>query len=806
MKIATSLAFSLACFLSLFAGSALAQTGTVSGTVYTVAGEPAYNVNVRLENSDRQTVSDADGKFRFSQVASGSHTLITTYAGAETSRQTIYVNTGEITEVEVVLDAGTELEQVIVEGGTYDEGEYVAKMPLERLENPQVYHSITARTLEAQLATDFDKALKNAPGMQKLWESTGRGGDGAGYYSIRGFAVQPTLVNGLPGLTNGSLDPANIESIEIIKGPSATLFGSSLISYGGLINTVTKKPYKGFGGQASYVAGSFGLNRVTADINAPISKENDVIMRVNAAYHSENSFQDAGFKRSVFIAPSLSYQASERLSFLLSAEILSAEGTNPVMYFLNRTSPLQYTDLADLNIDPELSQTSNDISVRTPRYNIQAEMTYRISPEWTSRTTLSRGFAKSDGFYTYLWDNGYDKPQFSVFLSDQNAHSLTSDIQQNFTGDFKIGDMRNRLVVGLDYFHRQTYDFSSAYPWFYDVSPQGEIDYVDPYTGETVAPRYLTQESVNSVLASSPRANLNNKDETYSVYFSDVLNITPNLLAMASLRLDHFNTKGDVSTDEDDYEQTALSPKFGLLYQPIQDRLSIFANYMNGFKNVAPETVTDINGENPTTRTFEPEHANQAEFGVKTDLFEGRLSSTISVYHIKVSNRVMPDPENINNSIQGGEMESKGLEVDLHLQPLAGLSIRAGYAYNDSKVLKGLEGSAFEEVGKRPAEAGPKSQFNAWTSYEFPRGPLMGWGLALGANATSELIIMDSELTGKFTVPGYTVLDASIFYNAERFRITLKMDNLADELYYTGWTTINPQRPRSFAAGITYRF
>src|SRR3546814_3383774 len=78
------------------------------------------------------------------------------------------------------------------------------------------------------------------------------------YYSMRGFSVQPTMVNGLPGLTNGSLDPAGIERIDVIKGPSGTLFGSSLISYGGLLNTITKKPYRGFGGEVSYVAGSLG--------------------------------------------------------------------------------------------------------------------------------------------------------------------------------------------------------------------------------------------------------------------------------------------------------------------------------------------------------------------------------------------------------------------------------------------------------------------------------------------------------------------------------------------------------------------
>src|SRR3546814_20687888 len=93
---------------------------------------------------------------------------------------------------------------------------------------------------------------------------------------------------------------------------------------------------------------------------------------------------------------------------------------------------------------------------------------------------------------------------------------------------------------------------------------------------------------------------------------------------MVSLRLDHFNTKGDLTTDEDDYKQTALSPKFGLVYQVLPERFSVFANYMNGFVKVAPATVSDINGENQIISTLETEQANQAEAGTKTTLFDGK--------------------------------------------------------------------------------------------------------------------------------------------------------------------------------------
>ena len=148
--------------------------------------------------------------------------------------------------------------------------------------------------------------------------------------------MQPTLVNGLPAITNGSPDPANIENIEVIKGPSGTLYGSSLISYGGLINITTKHPYDFFGGNLSYTLGSFGLNRIAADVNTPLDDDGDVALRVNTAYQTKNSFQDAGYSMSLFVAPSLKYKVNNRLSFLINTEFFDGESTNPTMLFVDR--------------------------------------------------------------------------------------------------------------------------------------------------------------------------------------------------------------------------------------------------------------------------------------------------------------------------------------------------------------------------------------------------------------------------------------------------------------------------------------
>lgn len=785
--------------------------GSVKGIVKTSDGQGAGYVNVSIKGTGKGTVTDNNGEYEIRNIEAGNYTLVTSFIGLETKEQSIEVKAGETAIIpEITLSENSQqLGEIVVTDtrvNPFDrkQTEYVARLPLKNLENPQVYSTITAELLKDQVVTNFDDALKNAPGVEKLWESTGRGGDGAGYFSLRGFDAQPTMVNGLPGLTNGSLDPANIERIEVLKGPSGTLFGSSLISYGGLINTVTKKPYETFGGEISYIAGSFGLNRITADINVPLSQS--VSARINTAYHAENSFQDAGFRNSFFIAPSLSYKVNDKLSFLINAEFLTSEGTNPTMLFLNRSNPLQYAGLDALNYDPKLSLTSNDLTIKNPRYNLQAQMLYKVSDKWTSQTAVSRGAARSDGYYSYLWDNWFDKGEFSLFISDQNGQTSTTDIQQNFIGDFNIGDLRNRIVVGLDYFHRNMTDNSTGYPWLFDITPQGQINFEDPYSDNVVEPRYLSRQSVDALLVNSARSNSNVKDEAYSAYFSDVINITPKLSAMASLRFDHFRNEGDITTDEDDYNQSALSPKFGLVYQPVLDRLSVFANYMNGFKNVAPRQVADMNGDNPITKTFEAEQANQIELGVKTNLFRERLSSTVSYYHITVSNKLMPDAENINNTIQGGEVESKGFELSINASPVKGLNFIGGYSYNESVVINGEEQSAFAEEGRRPLESGPQGLFNAWAVYSFTKGALKGFGAGFGANAASERMIMDNEITGRFSVPSYTVLNACVFYNADIFRITLKIDNLTNEEYYKGWSTINPQRPRSLAASFSYRF
>ncbi|SHN40495.1 TonB-dependent receptor [Chitinophaga sp. CF418] len=786
------------------------NNGIISGTITTSDGKPASNVTIRIERTKWGGISDEKGEFIIKNVRPGNWLLKVSAVAAVGQEKSVSVAAGETVHVDFTLNENAaQLQEIIVSSTNPNkENSIVAKMPLRNLENPQVYNTVYSEIIKQQGITNYDDAFRNVPGITRTWESTGRAGDGASYFALRGFDAQPLLYNGLPGITSGNLDPADIEEIQVIKGPSGTLFGGAFYSYGGMINTITKKPYFGYGGEVGYNFGSYGLNRVTADVNALLSQKKKIAMRVNTAYHSENSFQDAGFKKPFFIAPSLAYEVNDRLSFQVMAEILNEErAVAPVFFHSDRVSPLRYKNIEEMKLNNDLSFTSNDLTIKNPRYNLQAQMLYRISDQWTSQTVISRGSVKSNGIYTYIWDDVPGDDYFDQYFHNENQTTTTTDIQQNFNGDFKIGKLRNRLLVGLDFFNRNIIDNGSGWAAGRSVSPQGDIRYyVDPYTNDTTGPVSLSKAAIDNLLAGTGISNSNISNSTYSAYFSDVLNFTPGLSAMVSLRADYFDSKGEKSTKEDDFHQFALSPKFGLAYEPILNKLSVFASYMNAFINVAPQQVSDADGNNVHIKSFNPEHANQLEYGVKANLFEDKVHATFSVYDIKVSDRVYPDPANPMNVIQGGKVGSKGFELDINANPVKGLTLIAGYSHNSTKVKEGNSTDFYSEPGRAPGGQGPQDLANIWANYKIQTGKLKNFGIGLGGNYAGRYKVIDNAATGDFYLPSYALLNGAISYNSQDFRISLNVNNITNETYYIGYWSVNPQRRRNFTASFAYKF
>jgi iron complex outermembrane receptor protein len=763
---------------------AQSPTASIQGTVKTQSGAPATMATVALIGTEKGANATEDGSYQIYNIPPGKYTIIAKLIGHLTERKAIDIKAGETLTVDFALREDNQvLNEVTITSGynkfAKKETQSVAKMPLKKLENPQVYHVVPRELLQDQVIVSYNDVLKNVTGISQSLVN------GSNSFNLRGFSTSSYLRNGLQDAKSNSIEVANIERIEVLKGPSAALFGNALTSFGGLLNRVTKKPFETFDGEVAYTVGGFGLSRVTADFNTPLSKEKGLYLRTNVAYNDEGSFQDAGFTKRFFLAPAILYQANDRLTLSFDAEIYNQKAND-----FNRLFPqasFTHTNPATLDIDWSKSYSTNDIYRTTPSLSIFGQATYKLSDHWTSKTAFSQTNSTVEGYWSYNMISGDVVSRNPAY---NNTDYNYTEIQQNFNGDFKVGRLRNRVVAGMDYLSNTTKNSSVSVFGFDQVSISGND------------PRYnqLTPAALDKAFAAIPYSKTQSTQRIYSAYLSDVLNITDQLSAMASLRIDHFVNDGakniNAGTTTGKYNQTALSPKFGLVYQLVPEQVSLFGNYMNGFSNNAPVSQPD-----GSLSSFRPSQANQWESGVKLELFNGKLNSTLSYYHIKVSNLIHSDftPGRSAYQVQDGGQLSKGYEAELIANPFAGFNLIAGYAHNDIYTI-----NTNPNVDGLRQWTGPSETANLWLSYHFLKNTLKGLGFGIGGNYNGKAYIMQSRSAGEFYLPAYKVLNAAINYDRSAYRISLKMDNLTNQVYWGSY--VSQMMPRRFSATIGFKF
>lgn len=793
--------------LALSSNSLSAQQGDrIHGKIMLSEKAPVKNAILRLVNTSYQAKTNNLGEYYFENVPPGEYTLQVVLNDIELMREPIQIQK-DVNEIPAIY---APLHNNVIEGITVyavsrnkfldKDSTSVAKMPLKVLENPQAYTSINQQIMKEQLTYDISEVLKNVPGMVKMQGSPGRGsGDGSFYYSLRGFPTKVSMVDGVPATTNGEIDPADLERLEVIKGPSGTLYGGAVTSFGGLINAVTKKPKDYFGGEASYLMGSYNLNRVTADVYGPMTESRKMLFRLNAAYQYQNGFRDSEFRKSFFVAPTISYEVNDRLKFNLGAQIYNYEGTNTPIIFLARTRPYFAHNPDELGFDWKKSYSNNDITLKAPSINVKAEANYKISDKWTSQTLLSRNFRKTEGLYQYQFIRGnVNDATLERNVQWQNSEASSTSIQQNFNGEFKIGSIKNKVLIGLDYLNQTINNNHSPIVVYDNINGQTLAGYAN-ITRDLVLQKIQT--------STAPLVRNNSASNLYGAYISNVTYITDRLITLLSLRMDHYESKGQLNlsnnTRTGDFNQTAWSPKVGIVYQILKDQLSAYGNYMNGFSYTAPvaQQLPDISGE------MKPQMANQWEVGLKGNLWRNKVNFTVSYYDILVDNiqrgsGVIRDGKEYNIVVQDGKQRSKGIEIETIMNPVQGLNIMAGYAYNHSRYEK-----ADPAVdGRRPESAGPANVFNSWISYILPIKGLQGLGVGFGVNRVGKQITGNKTVTGQFAFPAYTLVNASISLEKERYRLGFKMNNLGNVQYFAGQGVVVAQMPRNFVAEVSFKF
>lgn len=766
------------------------QRSGVSGSVKTLDGKPLAYASVLLLDTRYGLMSDEEGTFYF-EAPAGSYMLVVTYAGFSTTKLPINIQAHKVTDVGnlVVKAASNELREVIVSDIQRNkfakkESNGVARMPLADLENPSSYSVVTKEIMQEQLAIDYNTAVASAPGVVVNNGVNDSGND----VTLRGFRGQATFRNGLAIDPRTQSEIANIERVEILKGPAGTLFGGAMSTYGGVVNTITKKPFESFRGEVSYTTGSWGLNRFTADINTPLNLDRTALLRINAAGHTQASFQDAGFVRSTSFAASMLFKTSERTTVRFDAEVYAPKKT--LNAYVRNSNALSVSSIKELNLTNKRSFTSDDIRTARTSVYAMAEIEHKISNQWISRTSFQHGESGEENSI-FLVLSYIDNEHISRGIRPFDQYRITTDnLQQNFIGDFKIGSLRNRMVIGMDYFaHTQSYQFAN-FPLtgnrtsVFAAYDTVRLDALTPWSP-------IARGQVDDLQRASTESQ---RDQYYtlSAYASDVINITDKFLAMASLRVDRYENKRSLTSgvkQENAYNQVQFSPKFGLVYQPIKEKIALFANYVNGFRNIAPGF--DAEG---TVVSWKPEQANQLEAGIKLDLFDNKLSSTVSYYHIDVKNMVRTI--DAVTQVQDGNQKSKGFEIELIANPFEGFNLVAGYAYNDNEYA--LYNASYQ--GQR-APWTPVHVANFWASYKLLQGKVKGLGVGAGFNHAGKTYM---EISNKFSVPAYTIVGATAFFDQPKYRVGVKINNLTNQTYWNFYG--QPQKPTEVIANISYKF
>ncbi len=756
--------------------------GTIKGKITTTDNRPAAAVTIRIKDAQKTTLTGEDGTFTLSRVPAGAQQLEISLVGYETQLQTVTVERNKVTAITLQLQvSSTQLQEITITSSHNKfgqrESEQIARLPIKNLENPQVYQVAGKELIKEQVITERTDLYRNIPGAVPNFAAGGSQG-----MTIRGFANSMGMRNGMVTSAIVPLNPIILERVEVIKGPSGTLFGSNRnVTFGGVFNYVTKKPYEDFGGEVSFTGGSYQFGRVTADVNTPLNKDKTLLFRLNAGAQTEGSFQDQGYAKNYTIAPSITYQVNERLKFSLDVEVTRASYTTTA-FAIDSMSKVTARSFKDLPIDYKRSYINNGLDVANGINNIQAQVEYKISDSWTSQTN----YLYSEGFYSHLYWATLSLVSDSMMartVRNQTPETFGNiQLQQNFIGDFYLGSFRNRVVIGLDYNYNynQLYRVTVAYDKVNINQPLPDI----------------SAEKLNALSYQKGFVGTTAKAYNYSAYISDVFNITPALMAMLSLRADRYTTDGTYAIASGkytgDYNQNSLSPKFGLVYQVVKEKVSLFGNYMNGFVNLGP-----VNQPDNTILELKPQYGNQWEGGVKVDIINGKLSGSASYYDISVTNSTRTEVvDGKTFTRQDGTQHSKGYEADLTANPVPGLNIIAGYAHNENKYT-----NATPALQGKYVTASPKDVANIWVSYYLTHGKAKGLGFGAGANYVSDSWF---EATNTFVLPAYTLVNATVFYDQPKYRLSVKANNLLNEQYWNPVGT--PQKQLNFLASVAFKF
>jgi iron complex outermembrane receptor protein len=710
-------------------------------------------------------------------------------------------------ENDTVKKKGKAIEEVIIIKKINKSLVNAGKSHIKAMDLPQAVAIIDRTTIEQQQILRISDALKNTNGVYVSGASNASGNNQEEFGS-RGFTFSGgnTFKNGIR--FNGSLIPesASLESIEVLKGSSALLYGN--VAPGGILNLETKKPKFQQGGEISFRASEFDFYKPIIDIYGSLDKSQTAAYRLVTSYETGNSFRDVVSSERFYINPSFLFNLTKKTNLLVEADYLKDSRTPDFGLTTIDYKVVSLPRSTFLNFDWATFDSKQE--------SISATLNHQLNATWQVKGILSyQGFStnllsslrpNSGNLTPSALNNNLVQANGDLVRGVQKA-----DTKQDYTfaeidvtGNFNTGAIKHAILLGADADRSNTGTLNYATINYFDkiniYNPSEVIGKNPIYNGATIP--ILNQNTFAD-------ADINRA----GFYIQDFIELTSKLKVLTGLRYSYLESTTNTTTyssgitSETKTNDNIISSKLGIVFQPTKTN-SIFASYSDSF---VLNTGTDKNFQALPHSTI-----NQYEIGIKNELFKGRLNANITGYSINFGNLAQTDFSNgnINTNIKelAGSYTSKGIEIDISGN-FKNIRAMAGYSFNETKYTK----SNIYDKGTQLRFA-PKNTANASLFYIFENSKLKGLeigvqsvyiGKILGGRLRPNNASTPAELARKpISVNGFLQFDASVGYTTNAFSIRAKLSNIGNVTSYYVYddNTVTPIAPRMISTTVTYKF
>ena len=634
------------------------------------------------------------------------------------------------------------------------------------IDTPQTINVITKDLYEDLQAFETQDAIRYITNIQPRVNTQSA-------WRIRGFFIAQNFKNGFLGGTELRGDSANIEQIEVIKGPSAVVLGQ--VDPGGSVNKITKKPlFDSTLRKVMFTAGSYDYYRGALDLGGPLGSSRKLGYRLNIGYVNDGHFQehpgpggkDLEFEKRL-IAPSFGWKVNDTTQVFVDVEIAEEQNYNPIFTVGVPRGPTPYPGI-DFRISPRLNANHNWSYRNGDFWEVQATSIHKFNPSWMFRQTAGLSEIKRDDV---------DVVNIGRRLNIRRVDNFDMEYQGDLLGVFETRGMKHRFLLGATY--RESEEFGNL--------RRRNIPGIDPYNPNynTTPPDPATVPLQNSIKGDTSRWSFLGQDQV--ALFDDHLKL---LLGFRYENLKASSKNFGVQQESTDDGVTA--PRVGVLYQPSR-KLSFFGVYSGSQR---PQRAPRPDGSLITDAI----EGNMVEAGVKASLLNGRLSLQTSYFDIRRENLAngFTRPDGTETIEPSGKETAKGFELEL-----------AGYLWEGWQVL--LSGGTVDTADHSTFLNYPGSKMGGtmdytirlWTNYRFPAGGFKG--LELGAGFIHNDGMYGEDAT--YVTDSANLVELRLAYGWRRVKVAVNVENVFNQDWWADAPAQNltlPGTPRRTRVTLSY--